>query len=293
MPTSGTSFETVFYVMPAFMYWSLELVKAAFEVFDDVSSVLNAYGKAEEGIGDTQLISFLAGIVIVTDCGRVRDEGFDAAKAGADEAEFQGIHEFFGIVNCAFGFEGDDTSAAGHLGGGDVIMRMAFEERVIDALNPGVFFKVPGDGQGGFVLFGDPQGEGLHAAQQQVAAVRIDGSAHGFMQVADFVHKFRAAEDGACEDVVMAGEVFGAALQDQVDAELQRPLVEGRRKGAVDKGQDIVTFGDFFKLDKVEDVQIRIGRRFGEDEPGIFFDGLVEGVIVAERDESCIRWRTA
>jgi hypothetical protein len=224
------------------------LVKAAFEVFDDVCDIFNADCKAEKGVGNAQFISFLAGIVIVADCGRVSDEGFNAAEAWADETEFQGIHEFFGIVKRAFGFEGDYAAAAGHLGGGDIIMRVAFEEGVIDPLDPGVIFKVSSNGQGRFVLFCDTQGEGLHAAEQQVCAMRVDGSAHGFVEVADFVDKLCPAEDCSGQDVVMAGKVLGAALQDQVDAEFQRALVEGCCKGAVDEGQDAVLVGDFLSL---------------------------------------------
>jgi len=51
------------------------------------------------------------------------------------------------------------------------------------------------------------------------------------LQRANAVDQFRAAEHGAGEQIVVAAQIFGRRMKHQIDAELQRPLVERRGVG--------------------------------------------------------------
>ena len=96
------------------------------------------------------------------------------------------------------------------------------------------------------------------------------------MQRPDLVDELPAAQYRAGENIVVAGEILGAALQHQIDPEFERPLVDGRAEGAVDEGKDLMLSGDFDKLDQIEKVKIGIRRRFGENETGVRPDRPVE-----------------
>ena len=57
----------------------------------------------------------------------------------------------------------------------------------------------------------------------------------------------------------MSGEVFGAAMDDEVDAEVEWSLIHGSGEGAVDEGEDVVFFGDVVESFEVEDVEVGVG----------------------------------
>ena len=113
--------------------------------------------------------------------------------------------------------------------------------------------------ESGGVVLGHAEGEGFEAAEEEVAAVGVDDTAHGFVEGADFFDQCFGAEDGAGEEVVVAGEVFGAAMHDKVDAEFEGALVHGGGEGAIDDGEDVVAAGDFAEADEVEDVEVGVG----------------------------------
>jgi len=118
--------------------------------------------------------------------------------------------------------------------------------------------------------------------------VGIDNASHGFVEVADLADEFIASQDRTGEDVVMSGEVLGAAVNDEVDAVFERALVHRGRECAVDEGKDLVFFCDRDELVEVEDVEIWIGGGFADNETGFSGDGFVESFVVAERDDSAV-----
>ena len=73
-------------------------------------------------------------------------------------------------------------------------------------------------------------------------------------------------------------------MDHDIDAEIQGLLVVGRRKSGIDDGLDPVSFGQGDDLFQVNDIHVRIGRRFGEDDRGLRPDGRLDGLGV-RRDQ--------
>ena len=116
----------------------------------------------------------------------------------------------------------------------------------------------------------------------------VDQAAHGFVKRPDLVDDFFLAQHATGQDIVVSGQVLGGAVGDQVDAELQGPLVEGRGKGGVDDGHDMVPPSDLVELHQVKDVQVGVGGRLGEDEAGVGLDAGLQGLVIAERHDGAL-----
>jgi len=83
----------------------------------------------------------------------------------------------------------------------------------------------------------------------------------------------------------MAGKVFCRAVDHQIDAVIERPLVERRGKSGIDDGDDLVLIPDLLEFDHVKHIEVRIGRRFRKNKTRILLDGGIQNIIVAERHD--------
>jgi len=99
--------------------------------------------------------------------------------------------------------------------------------------------------------------------------VRVEHAAEHAAQVLDRLHQPAPPQHRAGEEVVVAAQVFGGRVHDEVHALRERPLVDGRGEGGVD---DQVRAGAGIaraaKLRQVGHAQVRVGRRLGEDDFG-------------------------
>ena len=186
----------------------------------------------------------------------MRNQSFHAAEAWRDKAELQVVEKTLGGVEVALCVEADHTAVPRHLLLGDGVVGVAFEAGIVDLANARMRFEKPGDFHGGCVVNRHAQRKGLEAAQQEVAAVRIDDSAHGFVQRADLLDELRAAENDARKYVVVARHVFRATVHDEVDAELERALVDGGGESAVDEREHVVLARDLAQAVEVEYVEV-------------------------------------
>ena len=100
------------------------------------------------------------------------------------------------------------------------------QARIVDALDLRMRGEKRGEAHGVLVLARDAQRQRLDAADQQVGGERIGDRAGDALQIADGADQVGAAEDGAGEQVVVAAEVLGGGVDDEIDAELDRTLVD-------------------------------------------------------------------
>jgi hypothetical protein len=71
------------------------------------------------------------------------------------------------------------------------------------------------------------------------------------------------AADAAGEDVVVAGDVLGGGVEDDVGAEGERLLVDGRCQRAVDAHQRASPVAQLGHACHVDDLQVRVRHRVG------------------------------
>src|SRR3974390_3543509 len=93
-----------------------------------------------------------------------------------------------------------------------------------------------GDAQSALVLITDAQGERFQTAIEQKACVRIESAAEVIELVLDALDQGNTAGDRAGDDVGMTIQVFGTAMQSQVETVFERAEVDGRCKGVVNEG---------------------------------------------------------
>ena len=77
------------------------------------------------------------------------------------------------------------------------------------------------------------------------------------LELADAVDDLGRAEDGAGHQVVVAAQVLRGRVHDEVDAVLERPLVERRRERRVDDRLHAVAAADLGEALEVEDAVVR------------------------------------
>ena len=86
----------------------------------------------------------------------------------------------------------------------------------------------------------------------------------------------------------MSPEVLGGAVEDEVDAEVEGALVDRRREGAVDQDLEPPLPGEVDQFLQVDDVQMRVGGRFGEDQPGLRPQGLPQLIEIPWAHEAAL-----
>ena len=164
---------------------------------------------------------------------------------------------------------------------------MALEAGIEDAPHARVPLQPARHLERGLVLPLHPQRQRLQAADEEEGALRIEDASEDAPQVLDRLHQSRAPADRAGHEVVMAAEVFGAGLDDQIDAFRQRALVHRRRERPVDDQvrarAGVARAGE---RREVRDAQIGVRRRFGEDHLGASrAQRRAEGLLVARLDQ--------
>src|SRR5580698_3243003 len=132
---------------------------------------------------------------------------------------------------------------------------MRYEAGVVDAGNLGMFFEILCDGDRVFALTLYSQCKSLDAAAEEECRFGIHRAAEIDDHVQDFVDPRFASGDGAGNDVGMAGESFGGAVDDHVEAERERLLEDWRCEGVIDDGDEVVFFGKgdgFLEIDEAD-----------------------------------------
>ena len=117
----------------------------------------------------------------------------------------------------------------------------------------------------------------------------IEHPAEDVTRLADERDESPLADHDAREEVVVAAQVFRARMKDEIRALLQRPLVHGRRERRVD--QDLhprMTALRLRERRQIDDAQIRIGRRLGQDDARARADGGGEHARLAGGDERAL-----
>ena len=94
------------------------------------------------------------------------------------------------------------------------------------------------------VLTAHPQCQGFHPALQQETGMGIQGAAQMIEFVGDPPNQFSFSDQCPGNEITMPIEVFGAAVDRQVEAPLRRAEVNRTGKGIVDHRHQVVPAGE-------------------------------------------------
>ena len=161
---------------------------------------------------------------------------------------------------------------------------MAVQAWVVDTSDFAVTLQEPSDFHGPVVLLLNPQRQRLQSSDEQVCRVRVRSGAYDVPELLDGSYESRGTGNGAGHQIVVAAEVFRGAVQDEIDAEVEGTLIDRGREGAVDQSLDAPLPRKGGELTEVDDVEMRIGGRFREDDPCVVSHCRLERCEIASLD---------
>jgi len=126
-----------------------------------------------------------------------------------------------------------------------------------------------GESQCAGVLALDPENQGPEPSLQEKAGVGIEGGAEVELEMLDLADELLRADDRAGHDVAMAVEVFGGAVEDEIETDLQGPEIDGCREGGVDEGEQAMAPGESHDGFEIGDLHQGIGDRLDVDHTGL------------------------
>ena len=145
------------------------------------------------------------------------------------------------------------------------VLRMALESGVVDLRDRRLLFEELRDAQRARVLVPHAQRERLDPAVQEEAGVRVERPSEVVQLVPHLLDQGRRPGDRARDDVGVAVQVLGAAVEDQVDADGRGPEVHRARERVVDQGHEPVRLGELRDRGNVGDLNERVRDRLDVD----------------------------
>src|SRR5690625_4261929 len=131
----------------------------------------------------------------------------------------------------------------------------------------------------------DAEGGRLHPAMDEIRRMRIEAGAEDVAELFDHANDRRVSGDHAAKHIIMSGEVFRRAMDDEIDPKLGGAHIHGRREGAIDERFHAMLFTDRGHAAEVDDGLIGIRRELADDEFGLGTNRGLERAQITRRDE--------
>ena len=218
----------------------------------------------------------------------MRGERLHPAQALGEGENLERLGETVGGLASALELEGDDGAETAHLALGQFVLRVGGEAGEVYARDRGVGGQVLGDGLGVGGVGAHAHGQGLDAAQGEPAIEGPEDGADGVLVELESRVKIVAIGDhGAAQDVGMAAEILGHAVDDDIGAQGQRLLQDGGGEGVIDDQEGADGLGDGGNGGDIDQFQHRVGGRLDPEHPGAGGHGAtkvlgIEAVNVSE-----------
>ena len=199
---------------------------------------------------------------------RHTDQTIDAPETDADSPQPRSLDDALADFDVAR-FEREHRARTPRHRVVERVLRVRFQARVADA--EAVGFEELGDALRVGLLLLETDFERLDAAQQEPGVEGGEAAAGGVDGEVEFVAELGVVDgEDAGHEVVVAGEVFGAAFVDDVGAEVERVLEEGGQHGVVygDEGGGVGGVGERGDGGDVDDLDEGVCGRFEEDHGG-------------------------
>ena len=201
--------------------------------------------------------------------GRPRGERLDAAQADRVHDQLQPAQERVGLGRVGLELEARHAAEAREETTGALVLRVAGQAGIVDLRHLRVALQPRRHLERALVLRRHPQRERLDATLEQEAGVGVGAAAQVDELVPDLLHERRAAGHAARDQVRVAVQVLGRAVDHEVEAHLDGPQVDRRREGAVDEGGEAVRARETHDALQVGHLQPRVGERLHVDGFGL------------------------
>lgn len=258
-----------------------DVAEGDLEVVDEILGVLNTAGEADQVIENASLDALLEGDGSVGHDGGVVSKGLDSTEGFGEGKDVQVLHELTGLADASLEPEGDNTSTAGHLTLGELVLGVRGQAGVRDLLDARVALKELSDGQSvlAMTLHAYVQGLGSTDGQERVEG-RGDGSDR-ILQETKLTQKLGITTNSDTHnDVTVTVEVLSNRVHDEIRAELQGKLAVGGHEGVVDDDQKLVLVSDGSELLDIYNLQQRVGRSLNPEHLGVGLNrGLQERIV--------------
>lgn len=205
------------------------------------------------------------------------DQTLDAAEGLGEGEDLCELAEALGGGVTALDAEGEHAAAhaVAVLALGDGSVRVGVEARVVDGDDVRGGLEGGRDGRG---VARGLAGAEVERLQPPVGEPRVKGRGHGadgVLEEAQALLEVGGVEGGdAHDDVAVAVDVLGHAVDDDVGAVVERVLDVGGEEGVVDDDEDAVAVGDAGNGADVDEAEGRVTRGLDPDEARVLVDVL-------------------
>ena len=169
---------------------------------------------------------------------RVSDQGFRSAKAFGELDQFDAFEDVSdkAFATGSFGnFKGNHAAEAGGLFEGNAVPFMGWQAGVVDFSDFRAGGEPSGNLAGGFFLFFQAHRQGFQAAGNEPAVEWRECRAGRQAQVAQAIgDDIRVADKNACQRIVVSGQIFAGAVQNDVGTEFDGTQKYRRQESVVD-----------------------------------------------------------
>src|ERR671917_91258 len=240
----------------------LELLEGLLDVGGDVLRVLDACREAEEGLPYPEPLAARRGELAVRGGRRVDRQSVYVPQRRGLDAELQRVEEGEGRLPAPVSeLEGDEAAGVREHAPGGLVVRVAGQRRMVNLCDPGVGGEAARYLACVVALAVHAQRECLEAAVREPGLKRTEHTPDEFAYSFDGGVVGRATGDRSGDQVAVAREVFGRAVDDDVRAEIQGPLQAGGAEGVVHDQGGAGGPGYLGDARHVGDAQKRVGDR--------------------------------
>ena len=221
--------------------------------------------------------------------GSLLHQRFRIAQRDGQRAELQAVDELLTGLQTAGHVKGDHAASALHLLLGNGVLGIGFQEGIADRFDLRIGLQPLGDLQSAFIVLLHADTQRLEtAAHQKRGEGRHDGAkVHEGTQTALPQELLIVGDHRAAQQVTVAADVLGEAVDDCIHAQIQRGGIVGRGKGVVDKDLDAVLMGDLHHGGNIHQHHGGVGGRLHIDQFGVGLDqafqlaeiGGVKGIV--------------
>ncbi len=201
--------------------------------------------------------------------GRVNGERLGAAKADRQASQLQPHRQVACRLEAARQLEHHHATETVHLPPGQLVLRVRGQPGVIHAFDLRLLLQEPGESSRVAVVARDAEGQRLHTASQQPGLERMRDHPIDDERLPEGLDALAVTHHQARRHIAVPAEVLRSAVNDQIDAVLERPLIDGSSEGVVHARRDPPLTGEGGDSGEIRDRQRRVGGRLHVNEPRV------------------------